>query len=181
MRRHGANASRSADALFVRRLVRHECATSRRPRVPFSLAPPLREVQPTSICHETERLGLVIAIREHPEWSLADLLDRVEEDDAHAAVLRRLTIRELMHDPGVAVARVRLVRARRSTGVAFDNLVLDVLIDRWPQPVAAFELRAQLGGPRWKRQAALGRLVAAGMATRTGNTCDARYTAVRAP
>jgi hypothetical protein len=137
-------------------------------------------VQPRAILQETERLGLVIAIREHPEWSLADLLDRVDADDGRADVLRRLTVHELMHDPGVEIAHVRLVRARRSTGVAFDKLVLAVLTERWPQPVAAFELRAQLGGPRWKRQAALRRLVAAGKARRTGSTCDARYTAVRA-
>lgn len=149
--------------------------------MPFGALALLREVQPQAILQETERLALVIAIREHPEWSLADLLDRVDAEDGRADVLRRLTVHELMHDPGVETACVRLVRARRSTGVAFDNFVLDVLTERWPRSVAPFELRAQLGGPRWKRQAALGRLVAAGKATRTGSTCDARYTAVRSP
>jgi hypothetical protein len=134
-------------------------------------------VQPTAILHETKRLGLVIAIREHPEWSLADLLDRVDADDGHAYVLRHLTVHELMHDPGVELARVRLARARRSTGVAFDNLVLDVLIDQWPRPVAAYEFRARVGGPRWKVLASLGRLVAAGKAIRTGNTNGVRHTA----
>jgi hypothetical protein len=138
-------------------------------------------VHPTSILDETKRLALVITIREHPEWSLANLLDRVDEDDAHAHALRRLTVRELMHDPGVEMARVRLARARRSNGDEFDELVLAVLVELWPNPVAAFEFRARVGGPRWKVLASLGRLVAAGKAIRTGNTCGVRHTAVKAP
>jgi hypothetical protein len=137
-------------------------------------------VQSTStILSETERLALVITIREHPEWLLADLLDRVDAKDHHADLLRQLTVQELMSDPGVELAGVRLARARRATGDAFDQLALAVLIELWPKPVAASELRARVGGPRWKLQASLGRLVAAKRAVRTGNTSGARYTAVK--
>lgn len=144
----------------------------------FGPWPGLRGVQSTSILDETQRLALVIAIREHPEWSLANLLERVEAKDDRSALLRRLTVRELMTDPGVELGRVRLARARRATGDAFDEMVLAVLVERWPKPVAAFEVRARLGGPRWKLQASLGRLVAAGKADRTGNTSGVRYVAV---
>ena len=93
-------------------------------------------VQSTSILDETERLALVIAIREHPES-----------------------------------------RARRATGDTFDEMVLEVLTELWPKPVAAFEVRARLGGPRWKLQASLGRLVAARRAFRRGKTSGVRYAA----
>jgi hypothetical protein len=136
-------------------------------------------VQSTSILDETERLALVIAIREHPEWTLADLFERVEAQDDHGAKLRRLTLRELMTDPGIDVGRVRLARARRATGDTFDEMVLEVLTELWPKPVAAFEVRARLGGPRWKLQASLGRLVAARRAVRRGKTSGVRYAAVK--
>ena len=135
----------------------------------------------TSILDKTERLALVIAIREHPEWSLANLFERMEVNDDRAAMLRRLTVHELVSDHGVRLGRVRLARARRANGDAFDELVHSVLIELWPKPVAAFEIRARLGGPRWKLQASLGRLVVAGQAVRKGNTSGVRYTAVLEP
>lgn len=146
--------------------------------MPFSRLPRLKGVQSTSILDETERLALVIAIREHPEWSLASLFERVEAKDDRGAMLRRVTVRELMTDPGVKVGQVRLARARRATGDAFDEMVLAVLTELWPKPLAAFEVRARLGGPRWKLQASLGRLVAARKAVRKGNTSGVRYAAV---
>jgi hypothetical protein len=133
-------------------------------------------VDATDIARETERLALVIVLREHPEWSLADLLERMEADDPRAAALRRLTVRELMTDPGIP--RVRLVHARRASGPAFDELVYRVIVEAG-RSVGASRLRAHLGGPRRKLQASLARLVAAGRITRIGTTSNSRYGAAR--
>lgn len=111
-------------------------------------------VDATDIARETERLALVIVLREHPEWSLADLLERMEADDPRSTTLRRLTVRELMTDPGIP--RVRLVQARRASGHAFDELVCRVIVEVGRRVGAS-----HLGGPRWKLQASLARLVAA--------------------
>jgi hypothetical protein len=83
-----------------------------------------------------------------------------------------------MTDPGVELGRARLARARRATGDAFDEMVLAVLLELWPKPVAGFEVPARLGGPGWKLQASLGRLVDAGKARRKGDTSGVRYTGV---
>lgn len=133
-------------------------------------------VDATDIAREAERLALVIVLREHPEWSLADLLERMAADDPRAAALRRLTVRELMTDPGIP--RVRLVQARRASGHAFDELVCRVIVEAGRR-VGASHLRAHLGGPRWKLQASLARLVGAGRITRIGTTSNSRYEAKR--
>jgi hypothetical protein len=133
-------------------------------------------VDATDILREAERLALVIVLREHPEWSLADLLERMQVNDSRAAALRQLTVRELTIDP--KIARVRLVRARRASGPAFDELVYRVIIEAGRR-VDASHLRAHLGGPRWKLQASLGRLTAARRITRSGATSNSRYEAKR--
>jgi hypothetical protein len=133
-------------------------------------------VDATDIARETERLALVIVLREHPEWSLADLLERMEADGPRSATLRRLTVRELMTEPGIL--RVRLVQARRASGHVFDDLVYRVIVEA-DRRVGASHLRAHLGGPRWTLQASLARLVTAGRITRIGTTSNSQYEAKR--
>jgi hypothetical protein len=124
------------------------------------------------IRRETTRLALVIAIREHPEWTLANLLARMDRDDAHALALRELTVEDLTIAP--AIGPVRLAIAKRATGPKFDAMVHQVVLAS-TYPIKACELRARLGGPRWKLQASLGRLVDAGKIERIGVTSNTRY------
>ena len=130
------------------------------------------------LVEETERVALIIALREHPEWTLGDLMARARSDDPRAATLRRLTLRELMTPPGGY--RVRLALARRATGEEFVEFVYRVLVEAG-RPVGASYLRGQLGGPRWKLQGALRELVEQGRVTRSGTTSDTKYQAREQP
>ena len=71
----------------------------------------------------------------------------------------------------------RRMLAERLHGRDFDELVLDALETAWPAKVAASELRAHVGGPRWKLQASTERLVRRGLVARVGKTSDTRYSA----
>lgn len=143
-----------------------------------------------SLLVEAEKLALVRVIQSHPEWTLADVLTYATDDHPRAAVLLGLTFRELMADPGAELAMPddggpvvragRLAQAKRATGPSFDEYVLAVLAEA-SGPVKAAYLRARVGGPRWKRQASLQRLLAAGRAKRNGTTSATRYWHVGAP
>ena len=135
--------------------------------------------------HQAERRAVVRVVYSHPDWTLGDLLGYAERGGAHSDVVRGLTIGELLSGPeqgslalpcdgGPVIDMVRLEQAKRAQGEAFDRLLAQVLaeVDR---PVSAGYLRARVGGPRWKLQAALGRLVAAKIAVRTGVTSATRY------
>lgn len=127
---------------------------------------------PDRIERETTRLALVITLREHPDWTLADVFARMDCADSHATALRDLTIRDLITPP--AIGPVRLAIARRAKGPKFDAMVHQVVLAS-THPVKACDLRARVGGPRWKLQASLGRLVDAGKIERTGRTAGTRY------
>lgn len=125
---------------------------------------------------ETERRALVLTLHLNPHWSLADLVAYLEAPGERAATLGELTVLEI-----AAISKrveQRLVRARRATGAEFDELMHEVLVEA-RRPVAASYLRARLGGPRWKLTASLGRLIAAGRASRSGTTSTTRYRATR--
>ena len=122
-----------------------------------------------------DRRRVIEALRAHPEWSLAALVTVIEGGDS---VLGAITVTELVRPPrSPSYVATRRVLAERLHGRDFDQLVLDVLETAWPAKVAASELRAQVGGPRWKLQASTERLVRRGLAARVGKTSDTRYSA----
>lgn len=128
-----------------------------------------------------ERRVLIAVLRAHPEWTLEQLMRHRGE---YQAALRDLTIDELQNLPlgfvadradGPPIQIERLERAKRTTNpVKFDAIVLEVLGEA-PWPVRAGYMRARVGGPRWKLQNSLGRLVSAGRVSRSGLTSDTIY------
>lgn len=136
---------------------------------PTSLEPILREVS---------RRAAVQVVRAHPEWTLADLREHIDAGGPGGRLLGSVTIHELFvgggsvelpRDGGPMVQLGRLERAKRARGAEFDALVVEVLIEA-ARPVGAGYLRARVGGPRWKLQAAMRRLIAAELVVRTGST-----------
>jgi hypothetical protein len=127
---------------------------------------------------ELPRVAVARTLRAHPEWSLANLLGVIERGGPRAAALGGLTIAELLEGSATtdapSIDHVRRRRAMRCNGLEFDRLVFEVLCEA-PGEVGASHLRARLGGPRWKLQSSLGRLVATGKVIRTGTTSATRY------
>jgi hypothetical protein len=132
---------------------------------------------------ELPLLAVARTLRAHPEWSLANLFGVIERGGPRADALGRLTIADLL-DGSASEGRPIIDRAHRwqamqQSGPEFDQLVFEVLCEA-REDVAAGYLRARLGGPRWKLQGSLGRLVTAGKVIRSGTTSATRYRAVRA-
>jgi hypothetical protein len=128
-----------------------------------------------------EQHVLARTLRGHPEWSLENVLGIIESGGPRADALGGLTIAELLDGPDEERPILDLVRRRRATrckGDEFDQLVLEVLCEAGDE-VAAGYLRDRLGGPRWKLQDSLRRLVPAGKVARSGTTSKTRYQAVR--
>ncbi|HLT38219.1 MAG TPA: hypothetical protein VK034_18165 [Enhygromyxa sp.] len=130
-----------------------------------------------------ERRAVLMVLRSHPEWTLEHLASLLAHDGDRAPVLRKLTLGELLDDPG-PVARIdggppidhaRLQAAKRLRGPEFDQCVHEVIAEADGRPVAAKYLRARVGGPRWKLQGSLRRLIAAGRVQRSGTTSTTRY------
>jgi len=150
---------------------------------------PLSHFEP--ILHQAERRAIVAVLRAHPEWTLGQLYSQLECDAPRAAVLRKLTFGELLAGPkpehleriapakdgGPAIDRKRLELAKQLGGPEFDRILHAVLIEAGGQAVAASYLRVRAGGPRWKLQASLRRLVDAGAVERSGTTSSTRYRA----
>jgi len=98
--------------------------------------------------------------------------------------LRTITVRELIETDmhvelpvvsGPAIDRAILAYAMRSNGEAYDALVLDAVASAGGGAVSASYLRVRVGGPRWKLQGSLRRLVEAGLVARNGVTSSTRY------
>jgi hypothetical protein len=133
-----------------------------------------------------ERRAVLTVLRRHPEWTLGHVLRELERSGPRAPVLRDLTLGELFEDPdeldqiaaktdgGPPVDRKRLEAAKKLTGADFDDCVRAV-IDEAGSPVAASYLRVRVGGPRWKLQGSLRRLVSSGVVKRSGSTSATRY------
>ena len=142
-----------------------------------------------SALRAAERRAVVLVLRSHPDWTLGQVfsqLDGPKSEAVEAVTLGELIgvpvdddRRELAPDGGPPIDRRRLERARRIRGEAFDEHLLAVLREA-PGPVAASYLRARVGGPRWKVQAATRRLELAGKIRRTGRTSATRYRVVDA-
>jgi hypothetical protein len=135
-----------------------------------------------------ERRAVVTVLRRHPEWTLGHVFSELESNGPRAPLLRDLTLGELFEDPGELdqiaaeavggppVDRRRLEAAKKLAGAEFDECVR-VVIDEAGSPVAASYLRARVGGPRWKLQGSLRRLVIRGVVKRSGSTSATRYRA----
>ncbi|WP_232296463.1 hypothetical protein [Plesiocystis pacifica] len=140
---------------------------------------------------ETERHVLICALRQHPSWTLGELLDYLAQGGERAETLRAVRLEELISQEGVVVAGIRahnkglvqerLEAARQATGELFDDFVREVLDEAMSDPevehgwIDGRFLRDQVGGPRWKLQASLTRLVDAGQVERKGKTSSTRY------
>lgn len=137
------------------------------------------------LLREAEKHVLLTVLRDHPHWTLGQLIEHVGAEHPRAEQLASLTLGELMTDPRAAshgpgehgdlsIDARRLDRAKAAHGPAFDRLVHEV-VARARRPVGAAYLRERLGGPRWKLQHSLRRLVEAGLIHRAGTTSATRY------
>lgn len=141
------------------------------------------------ILDRAERRAIVAVLRAHPEWTLGQVCSQLERDVPIAAVLRRLTLGELLltdveldgldRSSDGLPDRGRLEAARRLIGERFDECICEVLAEAGERAVGAKYLRARVGGPRWKLQAALRRMIAAGVIERSGTTSGTRYRLTR--
>ncbi|HLT36772.1 MAG TPA: hypothetical protein VK034_10810 [Enhygromyxa sp.] len=143
------------------------------------------------LLREAERRAVLTVLRDHPEWTLGHVFSHLQQNGPRAPLLRDLTLGELLEDPrldpirladdgGPPIDRKRRAQARRLTGEHFDACVRAVLDEASGTPVGAAYLRARVGGPRWKLQASLRRLVNAGLVGRSGSTSATRYWILRA-
>jgi hypothetical protein len=135
-----------------------------------------------TMLNEAERRALVAVLRSRPDLTLDKLQDCFT--GRYGATLRTITIRELLEtetdielpdDGGPLIDRGALEQAKRLNGPAFDACVLRAVCSAGGQPVSAGYLRARVGGPRWKLQGSLRRLVDAGDVERDGVTSSTRY------
>lgn len=137
------------------------------------------------LLHQAERRAVLAVLRAHPEWTLERLSELLERAGPRALVLRTLTLGELRGDPGCvitipnddgpAIDHHLLAAAKASEGRSYDELVLQVIREAAGRAVGAKYLRARVGGPRWKLQSSLRRLVDADLVERSGTTSSTRY------
>ncbi|MFO7561585.1 MAG: hypothetical protein R6X02_02980 [Enhygromyxa sp.] len=138
------------------------------------------------LLREAERRAVVTVLRDHPEWTLGHVFCHLEQSGPRAPLLRELTFGELLADPrldqtvaaangGPPIDRRRRAEAEQRFGEQFDECVRAVLEEAAGTPVGAAYLRERVGGPRWKLQSSLRRLVAAGLVRRSGTTSATRY------
>jgi hypothetical protein len=140
------------------------------------------------ILNQAERRAVVAVLRARPELTLEKLQDCFR--GRYGATLRTITVRELLdsearldstNDGGPPVDRSALEEAKRLSGDAFDQRMLEVIRSASGRAVSASYLRARVGGPRWKLQASLRRLADLGQVERTGVTSSTRYRSVAPP
>jgi hypothetical protein len=136
----------------------------------------------SQLAREYEKRRLVQTLRRNPSWSLAEIIEIISRGDEVGRLLGSITIAELgtIVDSPVqlnddVIQQVRRARAEQLDGPAFDDIVLEIVAEAWPPWVASTYVRARTGGPRWKVQASLGRLVRAGKLERKGATSGSRY------
>lgn len=138
-----------------------------------------------TILNEAERKALVAVLRARPELTLEKLQDCFV--GRYGDTLRTITVGELIDldldfggpdDGGPPVDRHVLELAKQSNGEAYDEFVHEAILAAGGRPVSASYLRARVGGPRWKLQGSLRRLVVSGRVHRNGVTSSTRYRAV---
>lgn len=133
-----------------------------------------------SLEHELEKRTLVRVLQRNRSWSLGQLATFICRGGKAGARLGALTIGDLWSaadaiDDTDAVDGVRLARARRLKGPDYDAIVLEVLREAEGEWVAPSFVEDRAGGPRWKRQNSLNRLIEAGKVERTGKTSSTNY------
>lgn len=133
-----------------------------------------------SLEHELNKRTLIRVLHRMRSRSLGELADFICHAGKDGARLGALTIDELWSaaddlDDADTIDGVRLARARRLTGPAYDAIVLEVLREAEGEWVAPSFLEARAGGPRWKRQKSIKRLIEAGKVERTGTTSSTKY------
>lgn len=140
-----------------------------------------------SLLQVAERRAVLTVLRRHPEWTLGHVLTEIQQNGARGQTLRELTLGELFDDlnhlspiaapadGGPPIDRRRLREAERLRGPDFDECVRAVIDEAGNTLVSASYFCARVGGPRWKLQASLRRLVAAGKVERRGSTSATRY------
>jgi len=135
-----------------------------------------------TILNEAERRALVAVLRARPDLTLEKLQDCF--GGRYGDTLRTITVRELIEsdinldlppDGGPPIDRSVLEQAKRCNGETFDAFVLDAIVAASGRSVSASYLRVRVGGPRWKLQGSLKRLVDAGQVDRKGVTSSTRY------
>jgi hypothetical protein len=115
-----------------------------------------------TILNEAERKALVAVLRSRPELTLEKLQDCFV--GRYGDTLRSITVGELIElDVDLDLP---------------EDGVFDVIGAAGGHPVSAGYLRARVGGPRWKLQGSLRRLVDAGKIDRKGVTSSTRYRVV---
>jgi hypothetical protein len=132
-----------------------------------------------SLQSEIQRRALIQAVREHPEWRLADLDHVLASGNVRAEILGGITLAELQSTPEPLrlespINSERLVRAQTLSGADYDAVVLEI-VDEAGDWVRSSYVKARAGGPRWKVQNSLGRLVEAGRLKRQGTTSGTVY------
>lgn len=138
------------------------------------------------LLRQAERRAVVQVVRSRTELTLAQLGDLLAANNPRAVLLGSVTVGELLaesqpgsirlsRDGGPPIDVARLEAARQCTGASFDQCIREVLAEVHGRAVAASYLRARVGGPRWKLQSALARLLAAGLIERSGTTSATRY------
>jgi hypothetical protein len=149
---------------------------------PLGMSSPISTQRLETILNEAERRAVVAALRARPELTLEKLQDFFR--GRYGATLRTITVRELLEtdthfditdDGGPPIDHGALEQAKRLSGDAFDQRMLEVIRDAGNRAVSASYLRARVGGPRWKLQASLRRLADLGQVERTGVTSSTRY------
>ncbi|MFO7567987.1 MAG: hypothetical protein R6X02_35425 [Enhygromyxa sp.] len=124
-------------------------------------------------------------LRARPELTLEKLQDCFV--GRYGDTLRTITVGELIEldaglglpdDGGPPVDRSVLELAKHSNGEIYDDFVYQAIAAAGGHPVSAGYLRARVGGPRWKLQGSLRRLVDAGRIERKGVTSSTRYRTV---
>ena len=151
-----------------------------------------------TILDKAQRKALVAVLYARPDLTLEALQDFFA--GRYGDTLRTITVGELTAfaaqpdrarlsgAPPIDLQTLEL--AQRSDGAAFDRLVYQAILEatqRGPTlgsdlaseavAVSAGYLRARVGGPRWKLQSSLRRLVEAGQVVRSGVTSSTRYRA----
>jgi len=113
---------------------------------------------------EFDAQAVALVIRAHPHWTLSQLRHVLGP-----RLLEQIRVADLWTAKDPVRAQVE-----RESGPTFDACVLRVLREA-SRPLRASDVRERVGGPRWKLQASLGRLVAAGLVARKGATSATRY------
>lgn len=138
------------------------------------------QLSPQTFADTAKRRAVLQALVAHPQWRLEDVCNEVaREDGVYGHALASITVGELIGSGTAeggddAIDLARLERARAANGPKFDAIVLEV-IGAAGRPVGASYVRARVGGPRWKLQAAIIRLAEAGVIERSGATSGVRY------